>query len=131
MLEDYPLFQVVIAEVSKTLLLVDLELARDYSRLLPDEAAREEIFGMIEAEFHRTRDVILELTGRERLEEPYEVFHGRVRARLPLLRTVGRQQVTLIRSFREKGTSAKDIQSDLVPLLLSINCIAAGLGWTA
>lgn len=94
-------------------------------------AIAEDICGMIEAEYHRTRDAILAVTGRERMEEPYERFYGRVRARLPLLRTVGRQQVTLIRAFREKGTGAKDVPGELVPLLLSINCIAAGLGWTA
>ncbi len=131
MLREYPLFQLIIAEVSKTLLLVDLDLAREYSQLLPDREAREQIFGMIEAEFHRTREAILRVTGQERLEDRYQGFYGRVKSRLPLLANVGHQQVELIRRFRDKRTRSENVHGELVPLLVSINCVAAGLGWTA
>ena len=131
MLRESPLFQTVIEEVGKTLLLVDLDLAREYSRLVPDPQAREQIFAMIEAEYHLTRDAILRVTGPEPLEDRYQSFYRRVESRLPLLANVGRQQVALIRGFRDKKAEKINAQSDLVPLLVSINCIAAGLGWTA
>ncbi len=131
MLREHPLFQTIIEEVSKTLLLVDLDLAGEYSRLVPDRQAREQIFGMIEAEFHLTRDAILRVTGPEPLEDRYQGFYRRVESRLRLLANVGHQQVALIRGFRDKRTEKISAQSNLVPLLVSINCIAAGLGWTA
>ena len=124
-----PLFRLLIDEVVKTLIWVDLEIARDYAGLLPDVTAREEIFSMIEQEYHRTRAAVLAVNGEPSLESRFAAFHARVRRRLPILRQVGRRQVELIRRFREG--EKRERQEDLVPLLLSINCIAAGLGWTA
>jgi hypothetical protein len=44
---------------------------------------------------------------------------------------VGREQVKLIAQFRAKAPAGESkFDEDLVPLLLSINCIASGLGWT-
>ena len=47
------------------------------------------------------------------------------------LANVGHQQVELIRRFRDKRTRSENVHGELVPLLVSINCVAAGLGWTA
>ena len=131
MFRESPLFRTVIDEVSKTLLLVDLDLARRFSLLVPDEAARDEIFRMIEQEYRRTCAAILEVTEEPALETRYAAFSERVRRRLPILDRVGRQQVELIRRFRARGPKDDDLTGDLVPLLVSINCVAAGLGWTA
>ena len=42
-----------------------------------------------------------------------------------ILNQVGKEQVELVQGFRKTGD-----QEDLIPLLLSINCVSAGLGWT-
>ena len=55
---------------------------------------------------------------------------GRAKRRLAILNQAGRQQVELIERFRRSKKAGKPRQEDLVPLLLSFNCIAAGLGWT-
>ena len=47
---------------------------------------------------------------------------------MAIINQVGREQVRLIRRFREAPAETR--QRRLVPLLLSINCLAAGLGWT-
>jgi phosphoenolpyruvate carboxylase len=131
MFEGFPLFRLVLDEVAKTLLLVDLKLAARYAGLLPDEGARAEIFAMIEGEFHRTGEAVLRVTGAASLEARFEAFHERVGRRLPILERVGEQQVELIQRYRAAVQSGEKPQGDLVPLLVSINCIATGLGWTA
>jgi phosphoenolpyruvate carboxylase len=54
---------------------------------------------------------------------------SRLDSRLPMLNRASRQQVELLRRVRSRAPGA-DAGEDLVPLLLSINCVAAGLGWT-
>ncbi len=39
------------------------------------------------------------------------------------------EQVQLVKEFRSRE-EGDDVLEGLVPLLLSINCISAGLGWT-
>ncbi len=131
MFEGFPLFRLVLDEVAKTLLLVDLKLAARYAGLLPDEGARAEIFAMIEGEFHRTGEAVLRVTGAASLAARFEAFHERVGRRLPILERVGEQQVELIQRYRAAVQSGEKPQGDLMPLLVSINCIATGLGWTA
>jgi phosphoenolpyruvate carboxylase len=47
---------------------------------------------------------------------------------LPIIDRVNRQQIELLRQFRAGGNGGDSDR--LVPLLLSMNCIASGLGWT-
>ena len=54
----------------------------------------------------------------------------RLEQRLPLLDRVNLEQVELIRRFRAADRAATPDNRDFVPLLLSINCVAGGLGWT-
>jgi len=116
--------------VAKTLMLVDLELARTYAGLVPDTTARDEIFAMFETEYRRTRDMVLRINGEENLARRFDNFDRRLNRRLAVLGQVGRLQVALIENFRAAPAGAKR-QEDLIPLLVSINCVAAGLGWTA
>ena len=130
MFEEDPLFRLIIDEVEKTLSLVDLEIAGCYAALVPDGQAREEIFGMIEAEFLRTRAEVMALTGQSRLLQRFPNFRRRLKTRLPFLNQVNREQVTLIRQFRGTRGDGPGENSGLVKMLLSINCVAAALGWT-
>jgi len=120
------LFRLVIDEVEKTVALVDLEVARHYAELCADEGLRGTMLAMIESELERTRSLLLEVTGESELLERFPRYRARLARRLPALRQVGHEQVELVRRFRERGRRMED----LVPLLLSINTVAAGLGWT-
>ena len=128
--DESRVFRLVIDEVEKSLLLVDLELARAYAGLVEDAAARDEILAMIEAEYRRSLDAVLALTGEAVLGERFPQLRARLERRLPAMKRVGLQQVELLRRFRTAQSNGGAKQEDLVPLLLSINCIAAGLGWT-
>jgi len=128
MYQESPLFSLILDEVQKTLRFVDLQVAREYADLVEDETVRSTIFGMIKKEFYLTGDMVNKIVGDEAMEERFPIFGRRLRRRTNILRQVGLAQVKLVQRFRcEDDGNQKE---DLIPLLLSINCISAALGWT-
>jgi phosphoenolpyruvate carboxylase len=123
------LFRLIVDEVEKTLTYVDLEIAREYADLVPDSTVRTSILGMIEEEYQRTVEAVLRISGGKELVERYPRFRRRLARRLPTINQVSRQQIELLRRFRESGGD-KTQEEQLSALLLSINCIAAGFGAT-
>ncbi len=129
MSRDSRVFQLVLDEVEKTLSYVDLDIARLYAGLVPDATTRAEIFGMVEAEYRRTVEAVLRVSGGTELAERFPRFRRRLVRRLATINQVSRQQVELIRRFRAAG-SEPERQPYLSALLLSINCISSGFGAT-
>jgi phosphoenolpyruvate carboxylase len=129
MFKESRLFRLIIDEVEKTLLLVDLDIARDYASLVADQSARETIFAMIEKELALTREMVLKVSGGTELAERFPEFRRSLASRLPTINDVNRQQVELLRRFRgAEGEAERDAFKSA--LLLSINTVAAGLGAT-
>ncbi len=128
--EQSRLFRLVIDEAEKTLCQVDLSIAKDYSELVPDNAIREQIFSLIEEEYHRTVDQVLSVSGSSLLAERFPRFRRKLSRRLGSINQVGREQVRLVRTFRAMDKEDPERRKQLISLLLSINCIATGLGWT-
>jgi phosphoenolpyruvate carboxylase len=124
------LFRLVMDEVEKSLSLVNLDIATAYADLVEDTAIRDDIFGLIKDEYARTHALVLQITGSNQLCERFPRFRWWLEQKLPTLNLVGHRQVKLVRAFREKKATSEIKTSDLVPLLLSINCVASGLGWT-
>ncbi len=129
MFNDSRLFRLIVDEVEKTLTLVDLEVAKSYSELVADEQIRNTIFDMIVKEYELTIDMVLKITGEEKLCERFKRFSRKLSRRSPVLHQSGMEQVKLVNEFRNRGEEDDPLE-DLIPLLLSINCISAGLGWT-
>jgi phosphoenolpyruvate carboxylase len=127
--QDSRLFRLIIDEVEKTLLLVDLDIARDYASLVEDEGVREMIFSMIEQEYRLTREMVLKVSGANELAERFPGYRRALAARLPAVNEVSRMQVELLRRFRGAESDAKR-DAFKSALLLSINTVAAGLGAT-
>jgi phosphoenolpyruvate carboxylase len=129
MFERSRLFRLILDEVEKTLCQTDLEIAREYAGLVPDEDARETILGLIGEEHERTVRAVLRISGGTTLAERFPLYRRRLARRLPTLNQVSRHQVELLRRFRA-ADSAEERERHLGALLLSINCLAAGLGAT-
>jgi phosphoenolpyruvate carboxylase len=129
MFSDSRLFRLIVDEVEKTLSYVDLGAAREYAELVPDARVREAIFPMIEEEYHRTVEAMLRISGGTELAQRFPRFRRKLARRLPTLNQISRQQIELLRRFRETG-SDKSQEELLSALLLSINCIATGFGAT-
>jgi phosphoenolpyruvate carboxylase len=129
MFKESRVFRLILDEVEKTLALVDLSIARQYAGLVADESVREKIFKAIEDEYALTRDMVLRVTGSEQIADRFKEYQARLAQRLPTINEVNREQVDLLGRFRAAQNEAEkeDIK---VPLLISISCIAAGLGAT-
>jgi phosphoenolpyruvate carboxylase len=129
MFSESRLFRLIVDEVEKTLAYVDLDIAREYAELVPDGGVRSSILSLVEEEYHRTVEAVLRISGGTQLVERYPRFRRRLARRLPTINLVSRQQIELLRRFRESGGD-KTQEEQLSALLLSINCIAAGFGAT-
>jgi phosphoenolpyruvate carboxylase len=129
MFTESRLFRLIVDEVEKTLTYVDLEIAREYAELVPDTGVRNTILAMVEEEYQRTVEAVLKISGGRELVERYPRFRRRLGRRLPTINQVSRQQIELLRRFRESGGD-KSQEEQLSALLLSINTIAAGFGAT-
>lgn len=127
MFENSRLFRLVMDELEKTLSLVDMEVARSYSMLVDDEKLRNKVFSMVESEYELSCEMVKKVTGAEILGERFKRFRRKLSRRSTILNRVGMEQVQLVKQFREADGNKK---ADLIPLLLSINCVSAGLGWT-
>ncbi|HXW71623.1 MAG TPA: phosphoenolpyruvate carboxylase [Methylocella sp.] len=129
MFTESRLFRLVMGEVEKTLCLVDLKIAREYASLVTDATKRDAIFTFIEEELKLTCEMILRVTQEREIGERFPAYRARLAHRLPTINQVNRHQVELLRRFRACETEAA-MEAYKSNLLLSINCIASGLGST-
>jgi phosphoenolpyruvate carboxylase len=126
MFKEYPLFRSVMDEVERALCHVDLDIAREYANLVAEKGTREEIFQQIVQEYQLTAEMLKSVSGETVLGERFPQFMRRLSRRLETLNHVSREQVQLLRQLRE-GQGGSEVRE---ALLTSINCAAAGLGWT-
>jgi phosphoenolpyruvate carboxylase len=129
MFKDSRLFRLIVDEAEKTLLQVDMGIAREYAELVEDGAMRGEILGLLEAEYRLTSQMLLEVSGSREVAERFPQMRSRLMRRLPSIAQANRQQVQLLRRYRAARNQAEK-ESYKAPLLLSINCIASGFGST-
>jgi phosphoenolpyruvate carboxylase len=125
MFRDARLFRLVIDEAEKSLLTVDLDIAREFAGLVDDDAVRQPIFAAVESEYRLACELILQVSGDTQIAERFPQYRRRLARRLKTMNQVSRQQVQLLRDWRARGE--EEVRT---ALLLSINCAAAGLGAT-
>ena len=130
MYEKHSLFRLIMDGAEKTLLLVDMEVAEKYCELVTNDEYRAEIFSSIKDEFELSCKMILDITGEEQLCDRFPNFKRHFFRRLESLNQIGIEQVELVKKFRSDSPDKQGVEGVLVPLLLSINCVAAGIGST-
>ncbi len=119
-------FRLAVDEVEKSLYLADMRVAEQYASLVPDRNDGERIYALIAHEHRRTSRAILELTGEKTLCERFEGLQRRFERVRPMVDQANRWQVDLLRQTRGRDPDEKL----MMPLLMTMNCVAAGLGWT-
>ena len=126
MFEKSKLFRLIVDEVEKALYQTDLRVAARYAALVTEEDVRKAVFDKVCAEHALSVGAVLKITGQSGLAERFPMFRDRFdRVRLHLDK-IGTLQVALLDTLRR----GKRTEAAMVPLLQSMNCIAAGLGWT-
>jgi phosphoenolpyruvate carboxylase len=119
----HPLFRLMVDEVEKSLMLTDMEIAAAYADLVTDPGVRMSILSRIMAEHSAALASLRDITGTA-LGLRFPKMHARCEDLRPQLDRLNRLQIDLLRQSRS-GTSGTT-----VPLMQSMTCIAAGLGWT-
>ncbi len=130
MFDQCPIFRLITDNVEKMLFLTDFDVANEYASLVKDKESCEAIMGLIRKERKLAEKMILKVTQETELCKRFPNFHNTMAARIDGIKQIGLEQVKLVKQFRNPESTEKKQQSNLVPLLLSINCVAAGLGWT-
>ena len=121
-----PGFRLAIDEVEKSLFLADMGVAEKYASLVQNRNDAERLYALIAHEHKRTSKVILALSGDSQLCERFNSFRRRFDRVKDMVNQANSWQVELLRETR--GGKASDTLNG--SLLATMNCVAAGLGWT-
>jgi phosphoenolpyruvate carboxylase len=123
MAREFPPFMDLLSNVELALAKVDLVTARLYSTLVADTKLRERIFDLLEAEFHRSVNVLLAVTGQKELLESNPVLARSIKLRNPYVDPMHLIQVEMLRRKRA-GEDTPEVNSAIAA---TISGIAAGL----
>jgi phosphoenolpyruvate carboxylase len=121
--EAWPFFATTLSNLEQVLAKTDLGIARRYADLVEDEGLREHVFGAIKAEFERTLEAFLAISGQSQVLEKHPDLAEIIRSRLPYIDPLNHLQIELIRRSR----SGDDDQAVRDGIHLTINGVAAGL----
>jgi phosphoenolpyruvate carboxylase len=119
----FPMFADLLRNVELGMAKADLGIAREYSGLVKNAQLRNRVFSMLEAEFLRSRQMILRVTGQRELLARNRVLARSIRLRNPYVDPMSLIQVELLRR-KQQGQQSSDLE---YPLSATINGIAAGL----
>ena len=130
MFERSRFFRLVVDEVDKGLYQSDMDIGCLYAGLVQDREVGERIYRKISAEYALTRRMISEVNGGLKLSERFPAFKRHFDRIRPQMDSIHRLQVQLLREVRAQDDATANPKRAVNALLLSINCISAGLGWT-
>ena len=125
MFAHHRLFRLMVDEVEKSLLLSDMGIAETYAGLVEDQGLRDGVFTRIREEHARSLSAIRDLTDTAVIGTRFPIMRDRFERLRPQLDRINRLQVNLLRDARTRPSTRA-----AVPLIQSMNSIAAGLGWT-
>lgn len=121
--ETWPFFSSALANMEMVLAKGDMAIAGRYAGLVEDRALADHVFGEIRAEWDRTVEALLAVTGQSALLEKNPDLAAVIRSRLPYIDPLNHLQIELIR--RRRG--GEDTEAVRDGIHLTINGIAAGL----
>ncbi|GAB4344423.1 MAG: phosphoenolpyruvate carboxylase [Cyanophyceae cyanobacterium] len=134
----WPFFKMAISKVEMTLAKVDLQIASHYTKELTQPENRERfavLFDRIAREYHITRELVLKITGHDRLLDGDPMLQRSVQLRNGTIVPLGFLQASLLKRLRQhkQQTASGMVRSRysrgelLRGALLTINGIAAGM----
>jgi phosphoenolpyruvate carboxylase len=123
MMQHFPLFSDLVRNVELGMAKADLGIARIYAGLVKDAALRRRVFSMLEAEFIRTKGILLRVAQQRQLLGRNRVLARSIQLRNPYVDPMSLIQVELLRR-KQRGETGAELD---YALGATINGIAAGL----
>ena len=124
----WPFFQTLIDNAQLTMRKADMGIAALYASLVEDERIRTRIFALLEAEFARTEEAILAITGQRQMLAREPVLRQSVELRNPYIDPLNYLQVEMLRRLRSgKKLAADEAEGTRAVIELTINGISGGL----
>ncbi|MCS6774466.1 MAG: phosphoenolpyruvate carboxylase, partial [Thermoflexales bacterium] len=133
MYREWSFFRTMIDNAQQSLAKADMGIASLYATLVEDEALRERIFTQIKAEFDRTCEAVLTITGQSAILDNEPVLQSSIRLRNPYVDPLNYIQVEMLHRLRAlqranpSGSHAEEIKVLRRVVELTINGVSAGL----
>ena len=128
MYRGWPFFRTVIDNCAMALCKADMPIARAYADLAADAVPEaDRIFGVIHAEYDRTRTAVLRVQGNVRLLDDEPALQQSIALRNPYVDPLSYLQVALLRRLRDGSLDEAERNQYLGAVLRTLNGIAHGL----
>lgn len=128
MYQEWPFFRAILDNAEMSLLKADMDIAALYAGLMPDQQLAQQIYQTILAEYERTCQAILLISGHRELLEGAPVIQRAVRLRNPYIDPLNYLQVEMLRRLRAEPDPESDrAEAFREVIVLTINGISAGL----
>jgi phosphoenolpyruvate carboxylase len=128
MYEGWAFFKTLLNNTEMSLLKADMDISALYVDLVPDKKLANEIFTSIRAEYERTREAVLSISGHRALLELEPATRQAVHLRNPYVDPLNYIQVELLRRLRAlKDADGAEADALREAMALTINGIAGGL----
>jgi phosphoenolpyruvate carboxylase len=121
--DSWPFFAATLANMEMVLFKSDMAIASRYASLVPDRNLADAVFNQIRAEWEKTVEAVLKITGQTQLLDKNPDLAAIIRARLPYIDPLNHLQIELIRRLR----AGEDSEALRNGVHLTINGVAAGL----
>ena len=121
--ESWPFFSSALANMEMVLAKADMAIAGRYAGLVEDRGLGDKVFGKIKAEWERTNEALLKITGQSAVLDKNPDLAAAIRSRLPYIDPLNHLQIELIRR-RRRGDTDEAVKEGIH---LTINGVAAGL----
>ena len=120
---QWPFFRTLLSNMDMVLAKSSIAIASRYAELVPDVGLRESIFSRIRGEWQSSIDMLLGITGQERLLQGNPLLERSIRNRFPYLDPLNHVQVELLKEHRAQNPDEQVLRG----IQITINGISAGL----
>ncbi|GIP34960.1 phosphoenolpyruvate carboxylase [Paenibacillus sp. J2TS4] len=127
MYQKWSFFRTTIDNLQMALAKADLNIAKEYGRMVKDQSIAERIHELIHNEYKLTSDIILAITGQQDIMDNDPNLQESIRLRNPYVDPLSLMQVELLTEIRTIRDNQEDDPTLLREVLLTINGIAAGM----
>jgi phosphoenolpyruvate carboxylase len=125
--QTWPFFRALLGNIQMALFKADMLIAREYAELMEDQATAQHIFQLIKEEYQRTEHWLLKIAQINELLEENPILKRSLTRRDPYLDPLNHIQLALLNRYRNEDLEQSERDTQLDPLLRSINAIAAGM----